>query len=1774
MAAPLQLNVAPITVHSSCRQSPYVQDRYTAHVATWDNEAQLYAYAAHNSIVVVDTAAGVVRAIWTGHTHRKADTGHSIKTPKKPPTEPTALTVSSDGTMAIWADRAGHLWTWDLFLEGSVAQKVAGLELQAAVTCLHADPSGSHQVAVGTADGCAILVDLHQGRELQRLGQQSGPVQGLAWVPLSGPAGTAHASAQLHARTAEATEAAPLLVAGKPQALSKAAAGAGGCQQQADGPSKLPAAPGPAAALAASIDGADSGSQHAPQQPAAPMTGSGTGNVGSAGQECSGSTGHAAQRKTFWSALAWVQDPAVCCDGAVLLSSTYSGQVLAWRVPLQAGFPVPAPLRLHPGHARSIFSLHAAVQQQEGFKTPAGPHTLTAHPAAAGLPQGAGHIAGMPAALELPASAGGAVTEPAAPQQSARDAGADPAVAGAALLASSLRLITTSQDRQMLCLEVPLPLDGRAAKAAQVTARIQGLGGHASALDVQPSKDHMLAIGCGDGTIRLVQWLPHDQACLPRRQQLQKQPVVLPGSNSNGTPAKQVPQAGTDVQPKRLSSQLPAGSATKSEAELLICTGAAPEGTGIKPGSAAEPQALALPLKPRNTAPAGNRNEAGSATEAEAELPLLTTTATALAGAGTSASLNGPGKLPEPPGPCLEPAEAPSIGHGLRGPTSTSFSHQTPVTAESSAAHTQLPQLEWWQRHADRLLRWHPTRAALLAFGCSDGSVGLLDAARQLIRLAPTQHPAGVTHLCWGTGRSGSSMGGTVISSGNGAVPGRGLGTSGAPSTAAASAAAELCSDAGAALTPSSRKDTSDAYSAAAPGSADAGLGGSTRAANLEQCVGSGAGLRAAENGTSAAGTTADGHSKQAGAFVQKDWAATSAGMAGTAQKLDMLVSLSEDGCLLQWAALPAVLAAKQQVPASSAGNKGSAAASRHFGKAAGTGTSSPLVGAVVLHPGEHAGAVATAGQTVKHTPSSGVIQLCAPTAVAAATPPGPAGSGLPAVSWRAPEQPDSSTVTWEVRHVLPAHQQAVQSVTWQPAPSTGARQLSALLPPPVDCCSLWSGLDQPEEQLPVPNAVPAPALLSAAAGCSIGIHRETVAAQGVLPAEAGWQSAVHELRSPASALAVHPGSPSVLAISQLRAIQVLRLTQGACQILCTLTGHAGRVCSLAFHPAGAILLSGSEDQSIRAWDLPYEMQQAERERTRLLLKQQQQDVAVVRPQELQQQQQEESTATPHELQQAVREPSSPLSKNQQEEPSARHQQLEGKARQQQQSEQHLGAGLTQQHPAGSDGKSQRQQAPEATGSHQGEPSASLLEEPGGPAMGAGSRPEHTETSSSALPGRDAATAADRPWNAAAALACRLTDSATSEPEAAAQPLGGQAAAVEGRSTPFLGETNAARATAQMPGSHLEIASPAGAIAADTQQPHCTTAGTQAASPSLTLEEGPATSRVPRQPASPSRAAEPQERADLPPLPAHGPQTLLAPIGLPFDTDANSGPQAPVQGRDSAAEGSHAAARAARPPVAGGKAQKKAAARYLPSLGAQQIVTADGVRAQDHYEACMAYAHQVYVGNSSATASRESAAATQPAGSPLQAAALLDTLRQRLTAGGASLVAAGGKAAAQQSAAVSLWAGDVGAAIETLLDADALSGDFVSMAAGMGPEVYAATLEVQGEVHLAALHLLSTGDVHGAMQTYARAHLLGEAVALGSARLLPQDPFLQDLHRLQAAEQEQGSRFAEAAGSYLAGDRPLDAVNMLVRQNDAAGLRAAADLAATVASSSHRDAEK
>ena len=62
---------------------------------------------------------------------------------------------------------------------------------------------------------------------------------------------------------------------------------------------------------------------------------------------------------------------------------------------------------------------------------------------------------------------------------------------------------------------------------------------------------------------------------------------------------------------------------------------------------------------------------------------------------------------------------------------------------------------------------------------------------------------------------------------------------------------------------------------------------------------------------------------------------------------------------------------------------------------------------------------------------------------------------------------------------------------------------------------------------------------------------------------------------------------------------------------------------------------------------------------------------------------------------------------------------------------------------------------------------------------------------------------------------------------------------------------------------------------------------------------------------------------------------------------------------------------------------------------------------------------------------------------------------------------------------------------------------------------HAAGLEAQGEPHLAALHHVSLDDVAAAVAVYRRAGLLREALALGAARLLPDDPTLQVMYNFK-----------------------------------------------------------
>lgn len=96
-------------------------------------------------------------------------------------------------------------------------------------------------------------------------------------------------------------------------------------------------------------------------------------------------------------------------------------------------------------------------------------------------------------------------------------------------------------------------------------------------------------------------------------------------------------------------------------------------------------------------------------------------------------------------------------------------------------------------------------------------------------------------------------------------------------------------------------------------------------------------------------------------------------------------------------------------------------------------------------------------------------------------------------------------------------------------------------------------------------------------------------------------------------------------------------------------------------------------------------------------------------------------------------------------------------------------------------------------------------------------------------------------------------------------------------------------------------------------------------------------------------------------------------------------------------------------------------------------------------------------------------------------------------------------------------------------------------------------MEAKNEPHLAALHLASIEDIHGAVAVYTRANALREALALASARLPPEDPVLRGLHstiadQLMASGGEKGGQTSQrvrAAGHYIAAGQWIQAIRAL-----------------------------
>eukprot|EP01023_Acetabularia_acetabulum_P000943 TRINITY_DN10351_c0_g1_i1.p2 TRINITY_DN10351_c0_g1~~TRINITY_DN10351_c0_g1_i1.p2 ORF type:complete len:333 (+),score=34.52 TRINITY_DN10351_c0_g1_i1:619-1617(+) len=131
---------------------------------------------------------------------------------------------------------------------------------------------------------------------------------------------------------------------------------------------------------------------------------------------------------------------------------------------------------------------------------------------------------------------------------------------------------------------------------------------------------------------------------------------------------------------------------------------------------------------------------------------------------------------------------------------------------------------------------------------------------------------------------------------------------------------------------------------------------------------------------------------------------------------------------------------------------------------------------------------------------------------------------------------------------------------------------------------------------------------------------------------------------------------------------------------------------------------------------------------------------------------------------------------------------------------------------------------------------------------------------------------------------------------------------------------------------------------------------------------------------------------------------------------------------------------------------------------------------------------------------------------------------------------------AGSKAMVMIWKGDVEGAMEYLDAENALNADFVSMAAAAGRHVwervvrlYVQKLIASGEMHMAAMHLLSVNDVYSALDVYREHNMIHEAVALGAAQLMPQDPYMCDLYKQYALQLDAQGHKAAAVQYFIAG---------------------------------------
>lgn len=323
-------------------------------------------------------------------------------------------------------------------------------------------------------------------------------------------------------------------------------------------------------------------------------------------------------------------------------------------------------------------------------------------------------------------------------------------------------------------------------------------------------------------------------------------------------------------------------------------------------------------------------------------------------------------------------------------------------------------------------------------------------------------------------------------------------------------------------------------------------------------------------------------------------------------------------------------------------------------------------------------------------------------------------------------------------------------------------------------------------------------------------------------------------------------------------------------------------------------------------------------------------------------------------------------------------------------------------------------------------------------------------------------------WRQRQEAAAAEAEAAAATEAAAAQVAAAAAAAVAAVQVTAAEPEEAARAPAAAAAGRADVGSAATvAIAGGAEAPAGITPRTPAAAP--VLQHGKAAGEAGKEPPPPP----PAQRSAL-----AEPSTSQSAGAAATSAAAQQAVALTVPGTAASSGGAVAAAAAAQQAAPGpaGGSKKKAAASLLGDRGvlqATRIAEDDRRQQQAAQQACLHLAqHLLAEAARQAAADVASAGARAPppppppaqplhmpagpllldcAADPLSASLALAQHCEGLAAGAAAAPSSSSRAAlAQRAAAAALLRGDVGAAVQVLLDHDALTADFVSMSAAAG----------------------------------------------------------------------------------------------------------------------------